>query len=218
MPLVPGAIQVYRGIVVDCTPAAQSTPAATIAVKSGVQVFDNVEGTFAGNAAYDILTGHPADPTLPRWDRVWLDSTSALNTTVGTPVAPDDSGAVAKPALPSTANPIADVYVAAAVTTITAGAVQDVRNIVAFPRPTQSFTYSFLSGAQAAADPGAGNFGFDTASVATLAHMYASSQSAGGIFPGGGGSPMFIWLSGGTTVPQMLPYYLLISSQTDPTL
>ena len=171
-PTIPSA-SVQRGILLGCQATPQASPDGTIALSSGQQLYDNSVLVFGGNSSYSILGAHPADPSLPRWDRVWLDASTALNTTVGTPTAADDNGQVVKPLLPSNANPLCDVFVPAAATAITQTLIHETRQMINYPAVAQALSYTFVPGSHSLADPGAGAFMFDLPDLG-LAHIYVS--------------------------------------------
>jgi hypothetical protein len=132
-------LTLQRGIVHDVVVAPQGTPDMTVSVTAGVILFDNVPVPVAAVAALTIGAAHA---TLPRWDFVQVDSTGVVTVLAGTPTAPDSLGMVPPPTIDTTKIVLASVYVAAAVTTITASAL----DAQALPVSPTSATLIFDSG------------------------------------------------------------------------
>ena len=116
---------VARQVQYGCAVAAQSVPDGTVQIAAGGLTFDNAPLSFAAVASFDILTGHPADPSLDRYDVVGSNSSGAATLVVGTPGTPGPTDLTTL----ATIRPFAQIRVPAGATTITSDLITDARGV-----------------------------------------------------------------------------------------
>lgn len=160
--------------VTGCAVTAQGTPNMTVAVASGTVLVANVLATVS--AANVTITA--ADLFLDRIDAIVSDNTGTLSAIVGTL----NDGLNVRPPDTTGYCPLAYVYVinqsASSYTgSITSGQITDARVFNQLPEPAQTFAYTFTSGALSNADPGAGNFGFNSATLSSITAAYVNYTS-----------------------------------------
>lgn len=191
---------VTHGVLQGCAATAQVVPDMTVAIAAGFVINGNTAAAVSGQNA----TITAADPTLDRYDAITVSTAGTVTVTAGTPADP--------PAQPESSDVIlAYVLVynqanALYTGTITSSVIQDVRSFI-FPQiPANSLTYTFLSGAQANADPGSGKCGFDAATNSGVSHLYISTSTSS--------SPLTVtnWLENAAQVP----FYLKLWPRSNP--
>lgn len=168
---------------------AQGTPDMTVAVAAAwVIVAGQVAYVAAGNA-----TIAAADATYDRIDLVTADSTGAITVVAGTA---QEGGAYAA----ATSNAIlASVYVfnqahPSYTGTIVTNAITDARTNIDFTTPANTMAFTYLSGAQSLADPGAGKFGFNSATMSGATKLYISYKSVSWPYVSGKYQKLSEWL------------------------
>jgi hypothetical protein len=200
----------------------QGTPDGTVAVSAAVSLVANTVVFGGAASALNIFGPNPADANYDRIDLVTQDATGAIVMVTGT--------AQFGPVLaPSTSNSIlSEVYILSQASptytgTITVDAITQTpqSEYILLPEPGQTFAYTFLNTALSLADPGAGNFGFDSTTVGSIAHLYVSYANAQ--VPGTGGSSAFSagfrkWFQNNLlhSAVGVGPFYLRIWSRQDP--
>ena len=149
--------QTLRGTLNDCAVTADGTD-MVLTITAGNVLFDNVAAAVAGGT----VTIGAADSNQDRYDAVCVGSTGALSVvqgTVGVTGFDDPLGTAQSKVI------LAIVRVVAASTAITSSMLSDNRQYALLAQPSQTFAYTFLSGAQSAVDPGAGKCGFDSGTL-----------------------------------------------------
>lgn len=207
-------ILVRRGVLGNCDVTADGTD-MVITVASGSLLFDNIYVPVSAQT----VTLAAGDLTNARYDLIGIDSSGVIHAVAGTP----DPNPVYPDTIPPSTNTgyiwLGAVEVDAAVTAITSGKVTDLRSnwhvtppkLLELPQPADTLAYTLLSGAQSNADPGAGNCGFDTATVGTVGHLYVNHSSASD------GTSTAPWLGVMAYGTMPLPFYLRLRSRKQPT-
>lgn len=181
----------------------------TVAVTAGTVLLNSVVASVAGGNV-TITTAHA---TVNRIDAIVSDGSGNLSALAGAIVEngtiepPDTTGYVLLEYV-TVLNQADPNYTG----TITASAITNgiAGRYIVLPEPAQTFAYTFVSGAQSNADPGAGKLGFDAATNASIAHLYANYVSATT------GTSIKTWLQGGASGTPVVPWYLRLWSRESP--
>lgn len=195
---------ILHGVYTGCQVTADGSD-LVLTISSGTYINQNVIQVPSVTA----FTATSGDPSFDRYDTLYADSAGGISAITG--VA---DGTLAQP--DSTDVVLARYIVRAGATAIQSADIQDVRSFSFPEHPANTMAFTFLNTALSAADPGSGNFGFDSTTVGSIAHLYVNYQTPSwpynllGNYKKLGG-----WLSGGFNA---FPYWLRIWSRQRPNI
>lgn len=178
------ATNLWRQVVSGCTVTPAAGGGLAVDVAGGVIAYD---GANEGVQPVTSLAIAAADPLLDRYDLVVADNSSppVVSVLTGTPglgSAPSDVTKVSLGVVPVPAGATSISTVHSVI--ITPERVQHINTPQLLL--SQSWLYTFVSGALANADPGGQCFGFDATLNASIAHMYIDyAASAQGVVSNG---------------------------------